>query len=35
LYRWYNAIDTRPAVQRAHTIVEEAGQKHKALKKAG
>jgi GST-like protein len=32
--RWFNAIDTRPAVQRAHKAVEDAAEKYKAMKKA-
>jgi GST-like protein len=32
--RWFNAIDSRPAVQRAHKAVEEAAEKYKAMKKA-
>jgi GST-like protein len=32
--RWFAAIDARPAVKRAHKAVEEAGEKHKAMKKA-
>ena len=32
--RWFKAIDTRPAVQRAHKIVEAAAEKHRALKAA-
>ena len=33
--RWFNAIDARPAVQRAHKKVEEAAAQYTALKKAG
>jgi GST-like protein len=33
--RWFNAIHARPAVQRAHKLVEEVAAKHKAMKKAG
>jgi GST-like protein len=33
--RWFNAIHTRPAVQRAHQKVEEAGRYYTAMKKAG
>ena len=33
--RWFTAIHTRPAVQRAHKAVEAAGEQHLALKKAG
>jgi GST-like protein len=33
--RWFNAIYTRPAVQRAHQKVEEAGRTYAAMKKAG
>jgi GST-like protein len=33
--RWFNAIHTRPAVQRAHQKVEEAGKSYTAMKKAG
>ncbi len=32
--RWFNAIDGRPAVQRAHKAVEDAAEKYKAMKKA-
>jgi GST-like protein len=32
--RWFSAIDSRPAVQRAHKAVEEAAEKYKAMKKA-
>lgn len=32
--RWFNAIHARPAVQRAHQKVEEAGRAHTALRKA-
>jgi GST-like protein len=32
--RWFNAIDARPAVQRAHKAVEAAAEQYKALKKA-
>ena len=32
--RWFAAIDARPAVQRAHKIVEEAAEKHKELQAA-
>ena len=33
--RWFDAINTRPAVQRAHQKVEEAGKNYTAMKKAG
>jgi GSH-dependent disulfide-bond oxidoreductase len=33
--RWFNAIHARPAVQRAHQKVEEAGRNYTAMKKAG
>jgi GST-like protein len=33
--RWFNAIHTRSAVQRAHQKVEEAGRNYTAMKKAG
>jgi GST-like protein len=33
--RWYNAIHNRPAVQRAHQIVDDAGKQHAAMRKAG
>jgi GST-like protein len=33
--RWFNAIHARPAVQRAHQKVEEAGKNYTAMKKAG
>ena len=33
--RWFDAIDARPAVKRAHQAVEEAAEKYKAMKKAG
>jgi len=32
--RWFNAIHTRPAVQRAHKIIDEAGLQHVSLRKA-
>ena len=32
--RWFNAIHARPAVQRAHRLVEEAGRQHIAMKVA-
>ncbi len=32
--RWFNAIDSRPAVQRAHKAVEDAAETYKAMKKA-
>ena len=32
--RWFDAVNARPAVQRAHKLVEEAGEKHRAMKKA-
>lgn len=32
--RWFTAIDTRPAVQRAHKAVVDAAEKYKAMKKA-
>ena len=32
--RWFDAINARPAVQRAHKLVEEAGERHRAMKKA-
>jgi GST-like protein len=33
--RWFNAIHMRPAVQRAHQKVDEAGRNYSAMKKAG
>jgi len=33
--RWFDAIQARPAVQRAHRAVEAAGEAYLALKKAG
>ncbi|MEA2904112.1 MAG: GSH-dependent disulfide-bond oxidoreductase [Alphaproteobacteria bacterium] len=33
--RWFNAIDTRPAVQRAHKAVDAAGAAYLEMKKAG
>jgi GST-like protein len=33
--RWFDAIDARPAVQRAHKIVEDAARDYKAMRKAG
>jgi GST-like protein len=32
--RWFDAIDARPAVKRAHKAVDDAGEKYKAMKKA-
>jgi GST-like protein len=32
--RWFTAIDSRPAVQRAHKLVEDAAEKYKSMKKA-
>jgi GST-like protein len=32
--RWFKAIDTRPAVQRAHRIIEAAAEKHRSLQAA-
>ena len=32
--RWFDAIHARPAVQRAHRAVEEAGKKHVAMREA-
>jgi GST-like protein len=32
--RWFNAIDTRPAVQRAHKAVEDAAKQYQAMKVA-
>ncbi len=32
--RWFNAIDARPAVQRAHKAVEEAAKQYQAMKVA-
>jgi GSH-dependent disulfide-bond oxidoreductase len=32
--RWFTAIHTRPAVQRAHKAVEDAAEQHKAMKNA-
>ena len=32
--RWFDAIHARPAVQRAHQAVEEAGKKHVAMREA-
>jgi GST-like protein len=32
--RWFDAIHARPAVQRAHKLVEDAGERYRALKKA-
>jgi GST-like protein len=32
--RWFNAIDARPAVQRAHKAVEDAAKAHQAIKVA-
>ena len=32
--RWFNAIDTRPAVQRAHQAVEDAAKQYRAMKVA-
>jgi GST-like protein len=33
--RWFAAIHARPAVQRAHKIIDEAGKRHISLRKAG
>jgi GST-like protein len=33
--RWFNAVDARPAVQRAHKKVEAAAEAYLAMKKAG
>jgi GST-like protein len=30
--RWFGAIHARPAVQRAHAAVEEAGKRHVAMR---
>jgi GST-like protein len=32
--RWFNAVDTRPAVQRAHKAVEDAAKQYQAMKVA-
>jgi GST-like protein len=32
--RWFNAVDARPAVQRAHTAVEDAAKQYQAMKVA-
>jgi GST-like protein len=32
LKRWFNAVDARPAVQRAHKAVEEAAKQYQAMK---
>ena len=32
--RWFNAVDTRPAVQRAHKAVEDAAKQYRAMKVA-
>jgi GST-like protein len=33
--RWFNAIHARPAVQRAHQLVEDAARQYKEMRKAG
>jgi GST-like protein len=33
--RWFNAIHARPAVQRAHKLVEDAARDYKEMRKAG
>ena len=34
LKRWFGAIHARPAVQRAHAAVEEAGKRYLAMREA-